>query len=632
MASRKTSAAYRPRNSSDRLDADELMQLLRRNLWLMLLVVAAVMAATAAYLSVQPEEYRARAAMVLTNKEIRVNQIDTQLQSSDLTRTRIETELDVLRSRNFASRVAEDLRLFANPAFVTPQDLISEDGSHLAADLPAETAQSPDHRRAVVDKLLSSYSLHRSGESLVITVQAEALSAPLAADIANGVVTSFVSMSRENQTDVIDDSTRYLRQQADARGDELAERQVELAAFIREHALDDKEAPEKLRSERNNLASVLEGLRRRGVGNGAEARRINGELSKLEAALAERTRNELTLTRMERSVELLSTRYQTAVERLNDLEPQRELVQPDARQITVAERPVKPFWPNTVTTLVLAFPVGVVLAFVLALLRGAINRQIWDGAQATAISDLPNLGTLPRIRRRGLLARSHDPTWFIRAYPRSAFTEALRSLVTMWSSQRDHDAQSQLTMVTSGLPDEGKSTVSTSFAATAAEDGLRTLLVDFDTRRRGATRIMGATPLVETADQILSGDVSLDEALIQIDGFQHFHLLAFARGIQMTPGMLRGFEETLLPRLRAAYDLIVVDTPPALAVADALRFGRLADDVIIVVRSGRTTERVLRNCIEKLSGSSMNVLGTVINDVEPRRYRRLNEGGRYGYY
>lgn len=603
----------------ERFDAEDIVQLIRRNLWLMLAVLVAVLAATWLYLSRQEDVFTAQAEMALTSSEVRLSQIDTQLQSYDLNNSRVATQMDVLRSRSFAEQVAVRLSLFDNPAFV-----------------PAAPNTGPDatarHEREVVDKLLGSYSLNRSGESLVIAVQAQAGNAEMAARIANAVVTNFIDLSVRSQVSVIEQSTEYLRSQIDALGEELSLKEIELANFIREFALDDTEMPNRLRRERVHMMSVLQVMQNDGQDASPEAERIRAELAKVEQQLAERTRNDLRLVRMQRNVELLATRYQTAVDRLNELEPQAQLAQPEARQISVAAVPVEPSWPVRGPTLALAGTAGLVLAFLLALMRDSLNRRIWDGAQATRVSDLPNLGTLPRIKRKGLLSRNHDPAWFLRSFPRSAFAEALRSLYTIWSNQDREDGPQKVLMITSGHSAEGKSTVATALAASASMEGLKVLLMDFDSHRGIATRFLGLTPGDQTPDMLIDGRTQLGDAITKAEGFERLDVLAFTQGTRWTPRLLHDFAEKVMSRLRAEYDLIVVDTPPALALADSIRLGAVADQAIVVIRSGKTTERVLGTTVERLLSGGVPLAGTVVNDVEPRRYRQSNHGGGYAYH
>ena len=308
-----------PQSRAERLDSEEFIQLLRRNIWLIAAVVMIVMGGTYVYLLRQTPMYRAESAMALTTSEVRISQVDTQMEVYDLTRARVETELDRLRSRNFVERVADGLDLFKDPTFL-PE---SEGGPAIG---------SPERAREVVDKVLGSYKLERSGESLVISVIAESTSPKRAADIANAVVKAFVNDSVENQTEGIERSVNYLREQISTIGEELTQGQMDLAAFIRDNQLDDTELSGKLRRERSHTASVIEVMDSRNEGNSPERQRLQADLDKMDAQLSSRTLQELQLARRNLGIELMNTRYETAVERLNQLEPQLDHVDADARQ------------------------------------------------------------------------------------------------------------------------------------------------------------------------------------------------------------------------------------------------------------------------------------------------------------
>lgn len=603
---------------SERLDSEEFIQLLRRNLWLIVLVVIIVMGGTYAYLLRQTPMYRAQSAMALTTSEVRISQVDTQMQVYDLTRARVETELDRLRSRNFVERVADGLDLFKDPTFLPESD-------------GGPAIGSPERARQVVDKVLGSYKLERSGESLVISVIAESTSAKRAADIANAVVKAFINASVESQTEGIERSVTYLREQIGAIGEELTQNQMDLADFIRENQLDDAELSGKLRRERSHTASVIDVMDSRNDQASPERQRLQAELDRLDAQLATRTLQELQLARRNLGIELMNTRYETAVERLNQLEPQLDHVDADARQITFAEIPVEPFRPNIPTTMAMALPAGLILGFILALLRSTMSRQVWNGAQATHISQLPNLGNLPRIPRRGLMRRLR-PMAFVHDFPRSGFAEALRSLLTVWSGQQAQDSAMRVVMITSALPHEGKSTIATCLAAVAAQDGMRVLLIDFDSRRTGASRIVGATGQPVPLPELTQRHLSVGDALIPVDPECGFDFISFDQATRLTPALVAAFRQTVLPQMVAQYDLVVIDTPPALGLADAARLGALADSTLMVLRSGKTPESALRQGVERLEDSGVTLAGTVVNDIEPRRYRQLNLGGSYAYY
>lgn len=145
-------------------------------------------------------------------------------------------------------------------------------------------------------------------------------------------------------------------------------------------------------------------------------------------------------------------------------------------------------------------------------------------------------------------------------------------------------------------------------------------------QRGGASRILNVEAVPMPAETLIAGALpdTLPQVLQHVEGFEHLDVISFKGGTHWTPRLMRALAQDIFPALRKEYDLIIIDTPPALAVADAVRFGVVVDEALIVVRSGSTSERTLRNTVEKLMGGGVQIAGTVINDVEPHRYRQLN--------
>lgn len=601
-----------PTPARDRLDADDVVHLMQRHIWTMLLVIVSITGGTLLWLSRQPAVFSAFAEMELINDEVQLSPVSAQVGSVDLTSSRVSTKLDILRSRSFAAAVAEALSLFTDPTFLPP-------------DVP-----DAERRQMVIDRLLGSYAADRQGDSQVISVIAQAPTPTLAAEIPNQVVATFIERSLKQRGESIDGQLGYLRAQIALLGDALSTQEAELAEFIRANHLDDPGLPEKLRLSRASDAAILEEMRRKG-GNAARIASLEASVAAADLELDERARNDLTLIRMKRAIDLQSTRYETTVDRLSELEPRRRMIEADARQVSVADVPQLASWPNIPATGALAFAGSLVLAFVVALIRDGLDRRIHEGGQATRVADLPNLGSLPRIRRRGLFSSGHDPLWFLRCFERSSFAEALASLFAVWSSQ-ERRVETPFLLVTSSSPSDGKSTVSTGIAATAARDGLRVLLLDVDTHRGGASRIAGIGHPEWRVEDLVEGRISVADVVQRVEGFGHLDVIAFSDRTRWTRGVLTGFAERVTPHLREGYDLVVIDSPPVLATSDALRFGILADEALIVVRAGKTTERALRLAVETIGHSGLPMIGTVVNDLEPSRFRRHNQAGGYVTY
>lgn len=598
-------------NDFDRIGLDGFWLILRRHLRLIILIVVAVIAATYFVVDRLEERFTARATLVLTGLDTRVRQTDTQLESFELSRAVIETEMDVLKSRAFADQLAVYLGLYDNPKFVS----LTSDGQ------PVDPAL---HQEQVLDKIQGAYGVFRSGESLAIDIISTANSARLAADIANAIPAVYIENSLADQRASVSSSIVFLRERVETLGEELTLAEVELANFIRENKLDDDQLPDRLRSQVQYLTTFL-----KTADASQDAERLQSELTKVEIELQERTRAELEQMRRERLLEVQRLRYQTAIEKLNELETQINLVSQGARQVSVARPPVAASWPNMKASLVVAAVGGLVLAFVVALILDLMNRRLWNEAQTMRISGLPNAGFLPRIGRDAGAMRREGVAKYLIAKPHTMFAQAVRGATGLWF---DDSNEGWVVMITSGLPHEGKSTVTVALGVSAALDGLRTLIIDMDSHREAASKLLEANTKPAKLADVLSGKVV--PGPVSLGGKSVEGLDFLSVDVRSGPNLKVQRQQlaTLRTELREKYDLVIIDTPPVLVVDDTVRIGVLADEIWQVVRWGRTPENVLVDSVERLKRDGLPITATLINDVDTRRHQRLGYGGYAQYY
>jgi succinoglycan biosynthesis transport protein ExoP len=616
----------------ERMGLEGLLLILRRQARIAILLIATIMGAAAFYLQSVEERYVTRATIVLTPSETRISRTAAQLESFDVSRSIVETELDVLRSRQFAAALAERPSLATRSIFVP------------APDAPAMSAT--ELRARIIDRLLESYSVFRSGESLAIEIVAETPDPELTAAIANGVAQTYIARSERSQRAEIQQSIAFLETRAASMSAELSEMELEFADFVRANGLDDADRLDRLLWEEMRLSAIVDALEGE-AGQEADLVRHKATLVEIEERLREHTAATLTLGRMERALNLEQTRYQNAVERLNQLETQLDFVARSARHVTVARVPVEPAWPNHAVALALCFVAATILAFVTALLMESLNRRVWTEADVQRIVGLRNYGTVPRIPRRGIRLRRPPPLEYLSADPRSFYNEGLRGILTLLL--KNHRANNaKVLMIASSLPDEGKSEAALSMAGSAARDGLRVLLLDFDVHRESVTALAGEKSetlslrdLVEHFDNAEVSEGATDvSSLGSEDGpfplgtpvelADGLHFISVGARERLNFHVLQDVQTKLMPQLRRHYDLILLDAPPVLVFNDACRFGTLADAVLIVVRWGQSKGNELRETHDRLKRSGSNILGTVFNDVDPREQRRYRTGAYLG--
>ena len=186
-------------------------------------------------------------------------------------------------------------------------------------------------------------------------------------------------------------------------------------------------------------------------------------------------------------------------------------------------------------------------------------------------------------------------------------------------------------MITSATGGEGKTTLSAHLAARCANSGTSTLLIDADLRRGSLGRLLDV-PVGPGLGDVLGGDIDLDEALITVQA-GGFHFLSAG-----TPGRdpSRVLKSTrlsmLINRLRHTYDLVIIDTPPVLPVADALIMGRWADGAVMAARFDASRLPLVERANRQLALAGIPVLGVVVNGVKGQDATYGNYAYSYNYY
>jgi capsular exopolysaccharide synthesis family protein len=209
----------------------------------------------------------------------------------------------------------------------------------------------------------------------------------------------------------------------------------------------------------------------------------------------------------------------------------------------------------------------------------------------------------------------------VRDLPTSIISEAYRMLQANLKFLSP-DRQLKVIVVTSSVPKEGKSTVSTNVAVALAQLGSRVLLIDADLHHPQQHHIWDLTNEVGLSEVIV-GQADLKKAVKEV--IPNLDVLP-AGVIPPNSLALLGSKRmnSLIEDFSKTYDLVIVDTSPLLLVADALTLSKMSDGILLVARPGVTDSASAKAAKEALDQSSQNVLGLVINGVivenEPDSY------------
>jgi succinoglycan biosynthesis transport protein ExoP len=288
--------------------------------------------------------------------------------------------------------------------------------------------------------------------------------------------------------------------------------------------------------------------------------------------------------------------------------------------VSPAATPSAPVRPQVKKNTLLAAILGALLAGGVAFLVEYLDDTVkvpedLRDAGVSVVAAVQRMSSNSRNTDRGLLAVSE---------PNSLVAEAYRTLRTnLQFSSLDKPLRSLV--VTSAVATEGKTTTSANLAVVMAQAGRRVILVDGDLRRPSAHKLFGL-PNREGLTTALVQDPGTLNGYLQETGMQNLRVLT-SGPIPPNPQELLGSQrmEELLARLGQEADIVLVDTPPSLIVADANVLAARTDGVLMVVNSGRTRRVVVQQAVGGLRQVGANVVGAVLNMVNVR-------GGRSYYY
>lgn len=280
--------------------------------------------------------------------------------------------------------------------------------------------------------------------------------------------------------------------------------------------------------------------------------------------------------------------------------------------------------PRVLVNTLLAAIVGLLLAMGIAFLAEYLDDTVKSADDVQATANLPTLGAIAQMK--GDDKRSEIYRMATLLYPRSPIAEAYRTLRTNVEFARVDGPLTTL-LVTSSVPGEGKTTTASNLAVVFAQAGRRTLLLDADMRKPGVHKLFDL-PNVHGLSTLFQAEDTALETLVHPT--EQPRLTVMTSGpLPPNPAELLGSHRfgTILERLRGAYDLVLIDSPPLQAVTDAAILGSITDGTLFVINAGRTRRGAIVNGREALAKAGARVLGAVMNRLSGRV-----QGAYYSYY
>lgn len=372
------------------------------------------------------------------------------------------------------------------------------------------------------------------------------------------------------------------------------------------------------------IRAVVDSLVREYQAAVATEKSLEGQLKDSKGTIQTLNRKEIQLSTLEREAATNRQLYETFLTRYGETTATRDSQQPTARVVDRAVAAIKPVRPQKLPTVGVALGGGLLVGVLAALFVSRLNNSVKTSSDVETKLRQPFLASLPII---GLIRRNHAGRMVLE-HPDDLYAEGIRTASTgiMLSAL---DSPRKIISVTSSVPGEGKSTFAANLALSQARSR-PTVLVEADLRRPVLMKMLSIDSERKGVSDILSGAVTLDDALVKIEGSE---LQVLPSGT-LPPDPLglvssRAFADLLL-ELQRRFDFVVVDCPPVQVVSDALMLGSVSTGMIYVVKADDTPLATARAGIKRLNDAGIKLIGVVLNQHDHRRAAKYY-GETYGY-
>lgn len=321
-----------------------------------------------------------------------------------------------------------------------------------------------------------------------------------------------------------------------------------------------------------------------------------------------------SITERQREIEITSRLDSINVKIADKAYTPTRAIEPDLRKISVL----------TACLAILLFvsvPIGL----------DAIDNKVkksWDITHFLKLELLAQVGTLskvPKSDRMNIARKGLD----------HSVVESFRDLYSQIGMHSEVDFPKTI-LITSTIPEEGKSMLASNMASIFGRHGHKTLLMDLDLRRPTLHRSfnlkndLGLIHHLEKSDPF-PGPLTKDPSLGIHEMEPNVHMMCSGgHSRDATEIIVSNKFQNLLKSLHDEYSLIILDTPPLGVFPDALLLAEMADEIIYMIRHGKPKRTAVRNLLHKLRGTSSDLLGVVVNDLPPKKASYYY--GHYGYY
>ncbi len=342
-------------------------------------------------------------------------------------------------------------------------------------------------------------------------------------------------------------------------------------------------------------------------------------LKEKQAEIKKLNRKESGLVTLQREFEVNRRLYELFLTRYKETEASQDiqaLQSTVGRVIELALVATSPYKPKKKRTLMMGLGLGFLVSTMLAFLVEYLDNTIKTSEDVEHKLGIPLLGTLPRIET----GKKNKPQWMFLKAPKSQFAESVRTLRT-GIILSGIDNSHKILMVTSSEQGEGKTTVCINQAFALGQIG-KTLLIEADMRRPSLAKIFGwsTNPPAPGLSELVTGTLPMNECIRQMPEELNVDIIS-SGAIPPNPLELLSSEsfKDILEQLCQDYQYVIIDTPPAVLVSDAMMLAKVSNQVLYVVKADVTSDRIVLDGLKNLRKVNIPALNIVLNHVKTEK-------------
>jgi len=589
-----------PNSQIREITIQDYLKVIKKRFWIIAAVTLIIPVSVAVFDLMTTPLFRVDTSIMI---DLQSNKVKTLEGLNVYNRGAITDQITIITSSDLAEKVFEKLRLLQDPDF--------------------RNLASP------ISKLTSMVSASADKKSTVITISVQDTKPLRASLIANTLVEVYINRDVDNRNQALREAGKWLQDQLEdiRKKGEAAEKAVSdysqkyKIASSTDAGSKQEDLLESLKQKKSELEMQLAEAQKRYKEKHPTVVNLQGALVDVKSQILEETQNLLNLKErlvqyniLRKEVESNQQLYNTMLTRSKEVGVSEKIQSLGIRVLSKAYPPDKPFKPNTkkdvLTSIIIAIFCGGGLAFLIEYLDSSIRTA----EDISAYLELPFLGYIPTCRKDA----KTDVEKSLICYQQNAapVAESFRALRTAILFSFPEDKPLKTMVVTSSLPQEGKSFVAVNLALIFCQLNERVLLIDVDMRKPKINKSFNFE-LKPGMSTILTGNIDFDKA-VKVTNIPRLSVIT-AGTIPPNPSELLHSNKLVefIKEAQSKFDRIIFDSPPVLVGADSALLANKVDGVVFVIKGAATRLTDLVFAKKKLIEAKANIIGAVLNNLEP---------------